>query len=68
MGGSVKDCVVYGMIKGVFDRGELCKGMWLVEVISGNIGIVLVMIVWIFNILIMLVMFESVMVECVKIM
>lgn len=53
------------MIKGVVDWGDLKFGMKLVEVISGNIGIVLVMIVWSFGIEIMLFMLDMVIVEWV---
>ena len=38
-GGSVKDRAAYGMIKGAIDRGEITKGIKLVEATSGNTGI-----------------------------
>lgn len=43
--GLVKDCVVFLMIVEVEKCGEIKLGDVLIEVISGNIGIVLVMIV-----------------------
>lgn len=67
-GGSVKDRAAYGMIKGALDRGELRKGMRLVEATSGNTGIALAMIARIFNIPITLVMPESATAERVKTM
>ena len=67
-GGSVKDRAAYGMIKGTLDRGELRKGMRLVEATSGNTGIALAMIARIFNIPITLVMPESATAERVKTM
>ncbi|MEM1215744.1 MAG: cysteine synthase CysM [Bacteroidota bacterium] len=58
-GGSVKDRAAYGMIKGALNRGELRKGMRLVEATSGNTGIALSMIARVFQIPITLVMPES---------
>lgn len=58
-GGSVKDRAAYGMIKGALDRGELHKGMRLVEATSGNTGIALAMIARKFHIPITLVMPEN---------
>src|SRR6478672_9184600 len=58
-GGSVKDRAAYGMIKGALDRGELQKGMKLVEATSGNTGIALALMAGIFGIDIELVMPED---------
>lgn len=55
-GGSVKDRAAYGMIKGALDRGELQKGMKLVEATSGNTGIALAMIARLFGVDITLIM------------
>ena len=55
-GGSVKDRAAYGMIKGAMARGELTKGMKLIEATSGNTGIALAMIARLFDINIDLVM------------
>jgi S-sulfo-L-cysteine synthase (O-acetyl-L-serine-dependent) len=43
-GGSVKDRAAYSMIRGAIDRGELTKGIRLIEATSGNTGIALAMI------------------------
>jgi S-sulfo-L-cysteine synthase (O-acetyl-L-serine-dependent) len=43
-GGSVKDRAAYNMIQSAFDRGELKKGMKLIEATSGNTGIALAMV------------------------
>lgn len=67
-GGSVKDRAAYGMIKGAIDRGELHKGMRLVEATSGNTGIALAMIARTFNVPITLLMPESATAERVKTM
>lgn len=58
-GGSVKDRAAYGMIKGALDRGELKKGMKLIEATSGNTGIALAMIARLFGVEIELVMPEN---------
>ena len=58
-GGSVKDRTAYGMIKGALDRGELRRGMKLVEPTSGNTGIALALISGVFDIDIELVMPEG---------
>lgn len=58
-GGSVKDRAAFGMIKGAFDRGELKKGMKLIEATSGNTGIALAMIASMFGVEIELVMPED---------
>lgn len=58
-GGSVKDRAAYGMIKGAIDRGELHKGIKLIEPTSGNTGIALAMIAGLFGIEIYLVMPED---------
>ena len=58
-GGSVKDRAAYGMIKGAIDRGELHKGIKLIEPTSGNTGIALAMIAGLFEIEIELVMPED---------
>lgn len=55
-GGSVKDRAAYGMIKGALERGELKKGMKLIEATSGNTGIALAMIARLFGVDIELVM------------
>ncbi|MBU7577744.1 MAG: cysteine synthase CysM [Flavihumibacter sp.] len=58
-GGSVKDRVAYGMIKGALDRGEIKPGIKLIEATSGNTGIALAMIASLFNVEIELVMPED---------
>ncbi|UEG49004.1 cysteine synthase CysM [Ferruginibacter lapsinanis] len=58
-GGSVKDRAAYGMIKGAIDRGEIKKGIKLIEATSGNTGIALAMIASLFGIEIELVMPED---------
>jgi len=55
-GGSVKDRAAYGMIKGALDRGELRKGIKLIEPTSGNTGIALAMIAQVMDVEIELVM------------
>jgi S-sulfo-L-cysteine synthase (O-acetyl-L-serine-dependent) len=67
-GGSVKDRAAYGMIKGALDRGELHKGIKLIEATSGNTGIALAMIASLFEIEIELVMPENSTIERVKTM
>ncbi len=58
-GGSVKDRAAYGMIKGAMDRGELSKGVKLIEATSGNTGIALAMIASMFKVPIEIVMPED---------
>ncbi len=58
-GGSVKDRAAYGMIKAAVDRGEIKKGIKLVEATSGNTGIALAMIASLFGVEIELVMPED---------
>ncbi len=58
-GGSVKDRAAYGMIKGATERGEITKGIKLIEATSGNTGIALAMIANLFGIDIELVMPED---------
>lgn len=67
-GGSVKDRAAYGMISGAIERGELKKGIRLVEATSGNTGIALAMIASLFGIDITLIMPESATAERVKTM
>jgi cysteine synthase B len=67
-GGSVKDRAAYGMISGALERGELKKGMRLVEATSGNTGIALAMIARIFGIDITLIMPENATAERVQTM
>ncbi len=67
-GGSVKDRAAYGMIQGALDRGELKKGVKLVEATSGNTGIALAMIAAQFKINITLIMPESATAERVQTM
>lgn len=67
-GGSVKDRSAYGMIKGAIERGEITKGIKLVEATSGNTGIALAMIARLFEIEIELVMPENSTQERVKTM
>lgn len=67
-GGSVKDRAAYGMITGALERGELKKGMRLVEATSGNTGIALAMIARLFGIDITLIMPENATVERVQTM
>jgi cysteine synthase B len=58
-GGSVKDRAAYGMIRGAIERGELQKGVKLIEPTSGNTGIALAMIASLFGFEIELVMPEN---------
>ena len=58
-GGSVKDRAAYGMIKGAIERGDIKKGIKLIEATSGNTGIALAMIANLFGIDIELVMPED---------
>jgi S-sulfo-L-cysteine synthase (O-acetyl-L-serine-dependent) len=67
-GGSVKDRAAYGMIKGALERGELHKGIKLVEATSGNTGIALAMIAKLFGIEIELIMPDNSTIERVKTM
>ena len=67
-GGSVKDRAAYNMIKCALDRGDLKKGVKLVEATSGNTGIALAMIAAQFDIPITLIMPESATVERVQTM
>ena len=67
-GGSVKDRAALSMIKGAMDRGELKKGMKLVEATSGNTGIALAMIAAKYGIEITLIMPENATVERVHTM
>jgi len=67
-GGSVKDRAAYNMIKCALDRGELKKGVKLVEATSGNTGIALAMIAAQFDIDITLIMPESATAERVQTM
>ncbi|GAB5553796.1 MAG: cysteine synthase B [Saprospiraceae bacterium] len=67
-GGSVKDRAAYGMITGAMERGELKKGMRLVEATSGNTGIALAMIARLFGMDITLIMPESATAERIQTM
>ena len=67
-GGSVKDRAAYNMIKCALDRGDLKKGIKLVEATSGNTGIALAMISAQFGIDITLIMPESATTERVQTM
>ncbi|MFK7981848.1 MAG: cysteine synthase CysM [Saprospiraceae bacterium] len=67
-GGSVKDRAAYNMIRCALDRGDLKKGMKLVEATSGNTGIALSMIAAQFDIEITLIMPESATAERVQTM
>ena len=58
-GGSVKDRAAYGMIKGALERGEISRGIKLIEATSGNTGIALAMIARLFKLDIELVMPEN---------
>ncbi len=58
-GGSVKDRAAYGMIKGAVERGELKRGVKMIEPTSGNTGIALAMIAGIMGYEIELVMPEN---------
>ncbi len=58
-GGSVKDRAAFGMIQGAIERGELKKGMRLIEATSGNTGIALAMVANLFGVSIELVMPEN---------
>ncbi len=58
-GGSVKDRAAYNMIKAALDRGDIKKGVKLIEATSGNTGIALAMIAQLFNIEIELVLPED---------
>ena len=67
-GGSVKDRAAYNMIKEAFDRGDLKKGMKLVEPTSGNTGIALAMVARILGVQLILVMPENASAERVQTM
>ena len=58
-GGSVKDRAAFGMISGAMERGEINKGMKLIEATSGNTGIALAMVANMFGVTIELVMPEN---------
>ncbi len=58
-GGSVKDRAAFGMIKGAIERGELEKGMKLIEPTSGNTGIALAMVANLYGVSIELIMPEN---------
>jgi cysteine synthase B len=58
-GGSVKDRAAFGMVKGALERGELQKGMKLIEPTSGNTGIALAMVANLFGVSIELIMPEN---------
>jgi cysteine synthase B len=62
-GGSVKDRAAYYMIKNALEKGEIKKGMKLIEATSGNTGISLAMIASLFSLEIELVMPENSTVE-----
>lgn len=66
--GLVKDCVVFLMIVEVEKCGEIKLGDVLIEVISGNIGIVLVMIVVLKGYCMKLLMFDNMSQECCVVM
>ena len=55
-GGSVKDRAAYNMIKCALERGDIKRGMKLIEATSGNTGIALAMIARLYNLDIELVM------------
>jgi S-sulfo-L-cysteine synthase (O-acetyl-L-serine-dependent) len=55
-GGSVKDRPALNMIKSAVERGDIRKGMKLIEATSGNTGIALAMVARLFNIEIELIM------------
>ncbi|MHB1178411.1 MAG: cysteine synthase CysM [Daejeonella sp.] len=55
-GGSVKDRAALNMIRSAIERGELAKGVPLVEATSGNTGIALAMMARLFDLEIELVM------------
>jgi S-sulfo-L-cysteine synthase (O-acetyl-L-serine-dependent) len=55
-GGSVKDRAALNMIRSAVERGDIKKGMQLIEATSGNTGIALAMIARLYNIDIELVM------------
>tara|TARA_B100000809_G_scaffold257207_1_gene298378 strand:+ start:197 stop:1075 length:879 start_codon:yes stop_codon:yes gene_type:complete len=67
-GGSVKDRAAYSMIKGAIERGDLKKGVKIIEATSGNTGIALAMIANLFDLEIELVMPENSTIERVKTM
>ena len=67
-GGSVKDRAACSMIKGALERGELKKGVKIIEATSGNTGIALAMIANLFDLEIELVMPENSTVERIKTM
>ena len=67
-GGSVKDRAAYSMIKGALERGDLKKGVKIIEATSGNTGIALAMIANLFDLEIELVMPENSTIERVKTM
>src|SRR5690606_7704152 len=58
-GGSVKDRAALNMIRSAIERGEIRKGMKLIEATSGNTGIALAMMAGMYGLEIELVMPES---------
>lgn len=67
-GGSVKDRAAYNMIQCALDRGDLKKGVKLVEATSGNTGIALAMIAAQFDIETTLIMPENATAERIQTM
>lgn len=64
LGSSVKDCIVLVMIEDVEVKGVLKFGDIIIELISGNIGIGLVMVVVVKGYCVILIMFEMMSIEC----
>lgn len=64
LGSSVKDCIVLVMIEDVEKKGLLKEGDIIIELISGNIGIGLVMVVVVKGYNVILVMLEIMSIEC----
>lgn len=68
LSGSVKDRVVYNMIIEVEKSGYLKFGFVIIELISGNIGIGLVMNVVVCGYRVIFVMFDMMMKECINLL
>ncbi len=67
-GGSVKDRPALNMIKSAWERGDLKKGMTLIEATSGNTGIALALMARVYGLDIEIVMPENATVERIQTM
>lgn len=58
LGGLIKDCVVFYVVKDVEERGFFCFGGIVVEGIVGNIGIGFVYVCWLRGYKLVIYMFD----------